>query len=86
MKDRSHMDGFQEGIMQACFIRGELEEHLTDYYPEKVRELNKFYFEVVRKIIKHGELLIDEIEDFEVGLKISEIVERYKEVLRELGE
>jgi len=84
MNDKEHHDRFQEGILQASFIRQELAEHLTEYYPEKVRELNKSYIAVAKEIIRHGEFFLDKSGDFELGLKVATIVEGYKNLLRQI--
>lgn len=80
---------FQEGIVRARAIRKDLKDHPTEYYPEKVRGLNKAYIDTVKEIIRRGDCYLDETrgdiciddEEFNRGLEVADIIERYRNFL-----
>ena len=72
---------FLEGITRARLIRKDLENHPTEYYPEKVRGLNKAYLGTVKEIIRKGEDCLDEDIDFDKGMEIATIIENYRAFL-----
>lgn len=75
----------QEGINRARLIRRDLKQHPTEYYPEKVRGLNKAYIATVKEIIKRGEIYIDKDIDFDLGLDVAMIIENYRAFLSTLN-
>ena len=75
----------KEGIVRASLIRKDLEKHPTEYYPEKVRMLNKTYIQTVKEIIKQGDLYLDNDPDFWLGLEVAQIVENYRAFLSTLN-
>lgn len=75
---------YKEGIHRASLIRKDLQKHPTEYYPEKVRGLNKAYFETVREIIRQGEKYLDITTDFERGIKVGVAIENYRALLFKL--
>lgn len=85
MKANEHHEAMQEGIFRASLIRKDLKRHPTEYYPEKVRELNKAYIKTAREIIQQGELFLDKSQNFDLGLKVAQIVENYRALLSTLG-
>ena len=84
MNADEHHEAMQEGIFRACLIRKDLEKHPTEYFPEKVRKLNKAYIETAREIIRQGEYFLDKSENFELGLKVVQIVQNYKALLSKI--
>ena len=50
-----------------------------------MRDLNKAYIETAREIIRQGELYLDKTENFDLGLKVVQIVENYRALLSTLG-
>tara|TARA_A100001037_G_C15075037_1_gene601310 strand:- start:664 stop:924 length:261 start_codon:yes stop_codon:yes gene_type:complete len=86
MNEKDHYNRFQEGILRAGFVREELREHPTEYFPEKVRKLNKSYISIVKEIIREGEYFLDKSENFEVGLEVASAIEAYKNFLKDIGE
>ena len=50
--ENKHYKAVHEGIVRARLIRRDLKNHPTEYYPEKVRGLNKAYISTVKEIIK----------------------------------
>ena len=83
--DNEHYKAVHEGINRARLIRKDLKNHPTEYYPEKVRGLNKAYIATVKEIIRQGDLYIDQDEDFEKGLEVATIVENYRAFLSTLN-
>jgi len=86
MNEEEHYRCLQEGIIRARLIREDLKLHPTEYFPEKVRELNKTYIATAKEIIRQGNFFLDKSEDFELGLKVATIVEGYRNLLLTLGE
>jgi hypothetical protein len=85
MDPEDHYKAVQEGITRARLIRKDLENHPTEYYPEKVRGLNKAYISTVKEIIKRGDMYIDSNVDFWRGMEIAQIVENYRAFLSTLN-
>ena len=83
-KEKEIYKAYKEGIHRASLIRKDLEEHPTEYYPEKVRGLNKAYFETAREIIRQGEKYLDITTDFERGVKVGVAIENYRALLFKL--
>jgi len=79
-----HFKAYQEGIVRARLIRKDLKNHPTEYYPEKVRGLNKAYIETVKEIIRQGEAYLDKTQDLEAGLEVAMAIENYKAFLTTL--
>ena len=75
----------EECIMTARLIREDLKLHPTEYFPEKVRELNGAYIATAKEIIRQGNFFLDKNGDFELGLKVATIVEGYENLLRTLN-
>ena len=75
MTAEEHHEEMQGGIFRASLIRKSLEDHPTEYYPEKVRALNKSYIKTAKEIIRQGELFLDK----------TQITENYKNLLLKLG-
>ncbi len=75
----------KEGINRARLIRLDLKKHPTEYFPEKVRGLNKAYIDTVKEIIRQGDIFIDKNTNFDLGLEIAEIVEKYRDFLQTLN-
>ena len=84
MSTNKHYKAFEEGINRASLIRKDLHKHPTEYYPEKVRGLNKAYFETAREIIRQGEKYLDITTDFERGVKVGVAIENYRALLFKL--
>ena len=84
MNDKEHYKRIEEGITRARLIKEDLREHPTEYFPEKVRVLNKTYIATVKEIIRQGNFFLDKSGDFELGLKVATIIEGYKNLLRRL--
>jgi hypothetical protein len=82
--ESEHYKAYQEGIVRARLIRKDLKNHPTEYYPEKVRGLNKAYIQTVKEIIRQGELYLDKTQDFEAGIEVAMAVENYKAFLSTL--
>jgi len=80
-----HYKAIQEGILRARLIRKDLKEHLTEYYPEKVRGFTKAYIQTVKEIVRQGEIFLDKSHDFELGLEVVQIIENYKAFLSTLN-
>ena len=80
----SHYEAIKEGIVRARLIRQDLVETLTEYYPEKVRGLNKAYIETIREIIRQGEFFLDKTHDLMLGLKVGVMIENYRALLSAL--
>ena len=85
MSKNKHYKAYTEGILRASLIRKDLEKHPTEYYPEKVRGLNKAYIETAREIIRQGDKFIDSTNDFDLGLEVSMAVENYRALLSSLN-
>lgn len=85
MSIQLHYDAIQEGITRARLIRQDLKRHPTEYYPEKVRGLNKAYISTIKEIIRQGDLYIDLCEDISSGLEISVTIENYRSFLYTLN-
>jgi len=85
MDPDGHYKAVQEGITRARLIRKDLEKHPTEYYPEKVRGLNKAYISTVREIIRQGDMYIDSNVDFWRGMEVAQIVENYRAFLSTLN-
>ena len=85
MTAEEHHEEMQGGIFRASLIRKSLEDHPTEYYPEKVRALNKSYIKTAKEISRQGELFLDKSQNFELGLKVAQITENYKNLLLKLG-
>ena len=86
MRDvQQYYDALQEGIVRARLIRKDLGKFSTEYYPEKVRGLNKAYIATVKEIIRQGNLYLDKSDDFMLGLEVSMIVENYRAFLYTLN-
>lgn len=85
MSIQLHYDAIQEGITRARLIRQDLKRHPTEYYPEKVRGLNKAYISTIKEIIRQGDLYIDLCEDISSGLEISVTIENYRSFLHTLN-
>ena len=81
MMSHKHYKALQEGIQRARYIRRELAETETEYFPEKVRGLNKAYIGTVKEIMRQGNLYLDNNPDFWVGLEVAQIVENYSSFL-----
>ena len=82
MKDADyHYKAYREGIHRASLIRKDLSAHPTEYFPEKVRTLNKTYILTVREIIKQGELFLDKTNKLMLGLKVATAIENYRAFL-----
>ena len=89
--DDTHYKAIHEGINRARLIRRDLEKHPTEYYPEKVRGLNKAYIATVKEIIRQGNIYLDQYwdsnidsNDFDKGLEVATIVENYRAFLSTL--
>jgi hypothetical protein len=76
-----HYKAVKEGILRARKIRQDLAKHPTEYYPEKVRGLNKAYFATIKEVIRQGNLYLDNNPDFWLGLEVAQIVENYSAFL-----
>ena len=83
-KEKEIYKAYKEGIHRASLIRKDLQEHPTEYYPEKVRGLNKAYFETAREIIRQGEKYLDITTNFEVGLEVGMAIENYRALIIKL--
>ena len=83
-REKEVYKAYKEGIHRASLIRKDLQEHPTEYYPEKVRGLNKAYFETAREIIRQGEKYLDITTDFERGVKVGVAIENYRALLFKL--
>ena len=77
-KGDEHYKAMQEGILRARLIKQDLNEHPTEYYPEKVRGLVKAYIATTKQVIAEGEKFLDLSEDFERGLEVAQIIENYR--------
>ena len=86
MDHNEHYNAVHEGITRARLIRKDLEKHPTEYYPEKVRGLNKAYIATVREIIRRGDMYLDANIDFWRGMEVVQIVENYKAFLSTIKE
>ena len=86
MNEEEHYKRFEEGIRRARLIREDLKIHPTEYFPEKVRGLNKAYIATAKEIIRQGNFFLDKSEDFELGLKVATIIEGYKNLLRQIDQ
>ena len=82
--ESEHYKAYKEGIVRARLIRKDLRNHPTEYYPEKVRGLNKAYIHTVKEIIRQGELYLDKTQDFEAGIEVAMAVENYRAFLTTL--
>jgi hypothetical protein len=80
-----HHEAMQEGIFRASLIRKDLAKYETEYYPEKVRALNMTYIATAKEIIKQGDFFLDKSQNFELGIKVAQIVENYRALLSTLG-
>tara|TARA_R100000808_G_C2140639_1_gene148459 strand:+ start:977 stop:1246 length:270 start_codon:yes stop_codon:yes gene_type:complete len=85
MSTNKHYKAYQEGILRARLIRKDLEKHPTEYYPEKVRGLNKAYIETAKEIIRQGDKFIDSTDNFELGLQVATAIENYRALLSTLN-
>ena len=90
-QNQYHYKAIHEGINRARLIRRDLEKHPTEYYPEKVRGLNKAYIATVKEIIRQGNIYLDQYwdsnidsNDFDKGLEVATIVENYRAFLSTL--
>ena len=81
-----HYDAYKEGIVRATLIRKDLGHTLSEYEPQKVRDLNKAYLETVREIIRQGDLFLDKSSDLERGLKVAITITNYTALLSTLNE
>ena len=81
-----HYKAIQEGILRAKLIRKDLSQTPTEYYPEKVRGLTLAYIQTIKEIIKQGEFFLDKGGEFELGLKVTQIIENYRAFLSTLNE
>ena len=84
MKSSEHYKSMQEGIIRASHIRKDLSKYTTEYYPEKVRGLNKAYIATIKEVIRQGEKFLDLSTNFSVGLKIAVTIENYRAFLSTL--
>ena len=84
MKSEGHYKSMQEGIIRASHIRKDLAKHTTEYFPEKVRGLNKAYIQTVKEIIRQGNFYLDKDPDFWLGLEVAQIIENYNAFLSTL--
>tara|TARA_B100000029_G_C17358529_1_gene881648 strand:+ start:577 stop:852 length:276 start_codon:yes stop_codon:yes gene_type:complete len=84
MSTNKHYKAFEEGINRASLIRKDLHKHPTEYYPEKVRGLNKAYIETIKEIIRQGEKFLDSSDNFLIGLKVASTIENYRAFLSTL--
>ena len=84
MKKDDHYKAMREGILRATLIRKDLALSSTEYFPEKVRGLNKAYIRTIREIIRQGDFYLDKDPDFWLGLEVVQIVENYKAFLSTL--
>jgi hypothetical protein len=84
VKSSEHYKSMQEGIVRASHIRKDLSKHTTEYYPEKVRGLNKAYMQTVKEIIRQGNFYLDNDPDFWLGLEVAQIIENYNAFLSAL--
>ena len=80
MTNDKYHQAFEEGILRARLIRQDLEKHSTEYYPEKVRGLNKAYIETAKEIIRQGDKFIDSTNDFELGMEVAMTIEKLSSV------
>tara|TARA_A100001037_G_C14818375_1_gene486502 strand:- start:375 stop:650 length:276 start_codon:yes stop_codon:yes gene_type:complete len=80
-----HYNSIQEGILRARLIRKDLEKHPTEYYPEKVRGLNKAYVSTIKEIMRQGELYLDCNPPLLEGMEVAMIVENYRAFLCNLN-
>ena len=76
-----HYKAYKEGIMRASLIRKDLLSHPTEYFPEKVRGLNKAYILTVKEIIRQGEFFLDKTDRLMLGLKVASTIENYRALL-----
>jgi hypothetical protein len=83
-KEREIYRAYKEGIHRASLIRKDLEEHPTEYYPEKVRGLLKAYFSTIKEVINQGEKYLDITTNFEVGLEVGMAIENYRALIIKL--
>tara|TARA_B100001123_G_C15199771_1_gene982863 strand:+ start:1091 stop:1369 length:279 start_codon:yes stop_codon:yes gene_type:complete len=79
-----HYKAYREGIQRASLIRKDLLAHPTEYFPEKVRTLNKTYILTVKEIIRQGELFLDKTNKLVLGLKVATAIENYRAFLSTL--
>ena len=84
MSDNKHYKAFEEGINRASLIRKDLLNHPTEYYPEKVRGLNKAYIATIKEIMRQGEKFLDSSDDFHLGLQVASTIENYRAFLSTL--
>ena len=90
MSSNDYYKAVQEGITRASLIRKDLDKHETEYYPEKVRLLNKTYISTVKEIIRQGELYIKSLglwtnpEQALKRLEVEQVVENYRAFLSTL--
>jgi hypothetical protein len=84
MNDKEHYKCIEEGVTRARLIREDLKIHPTEYFPDKVRDLNKAYIATAKEIVRQGNFFLDKSEDFELGLKVATIIEGYKNLLRQI--
>jgi hypothetical protein len=85
METRDQYKAILEGINRARLIRNDLKKYQTEYYPEKVRGLNKAYIATVREIIRCGDIYVDANVDFWRGMEVVQIVENYRAFLSTLN-
>ena len=76
-----HYEAIQEGILRARLIRKDLKKHPTEYYPEKVRGLNKAYISTIKEIMRQGELYLDGNPPLSDGMEVAMIIENYRAFL-----
>lgn len=84
MKGNEHYDAYKEGILRARLIRKDLKNHPTEYYPEKVRGLNKSYIATVKEIIKQGEKFVKSTDNPILKVKVQSAIENYRAFLSTL--
>lgn len=82
MKIEDHLSFFEEGIKRATLIKRDLQKHPTEYFPQKVRLLNKIYIETVKQIIYHGEEYLKKTKTCtDEDIRIAITVDNYRSML-----
>tara|TARA_R100000808_G_scaffold24647_2_gene57358 strand:+ start:2417 stop:2698 length:282 start_codon:yes stop_codon:yes gene_type:complete len=80
-----HYNAYEEGIQRATLIKRDLLKHPTEYFPEKVRVLNKTYIATAKQIIHHGEEYLKECDKcLTKELQVAITVENYRAMLSSL--
>ena len=85
MTQNEYYKAVKEGVLRASKIRKDLGKYPTEYYPEKVRGLNKAYIETIKEIIRQGNLYLDNDPHFWLGLEVAQITENYSAFLSTLN-